>query len=115
MESAGLDMSPIRCTASLDVRLYDIPRAAEEVPRIIPELEEIFTPDRDNWVLASATKQIKAGPYLRPFFVLRRGSDVGRVGQADDFMAALRAAGGVTASSASARTSPSGSGSRRAA
>ncbi len=97
MESAGLDMSPIRCTASLDVRLYDIPRAAEELPRIIPELEEIFTADRYNWELASATKQIKAGAYLRPFFVLRRGDDVGRVGQADDFMAALRAAGGVTA------------------
>jgi len=95
LASAGLDMKPLRCTASLDVRLYDIPRAAEELPRIIPELETIFTPDRYNWFLASATKQIKAGPDLRPFFVLRRGDDAGRVGQADDFMAALRAAGGV--------------------
>jgi acetyl esterase/lipase len=97
LESAGLDMSPLRCTASLDVRLYDIPRAAEELPRIIPELEEIFTTDRYNWELASAAKQIKAGAYLRPFFVLRRGDVAGRVGQADDFMAALRAAGGKVA------------------
>lgn len=95
LASAGLDMKPLRCTASLDVRLYDIPRAAEEVPRIIPELETIFTTDRYNWLLASATKQIKAGPDLRPFFVLRRGDDVGRVGQADDFMAALVAARGA--------------------
>jgi acetyl esterase/lipase len=95
MASAGLDMKPLRCTASLDVRLYDIPRAAEEVPGIIPELETIFTPDRYNWVLASATRQVLAGPDLRPFFVLRRGDDVTRVRQADDLIAALRAAGGV--------------------
>ncbi len=95
MASAGLDMAPIRCTASLDVRLYDIPLAAEQVPRIVPELETIFTTDRYNWTLASATLQVKAGSALRPFFVLRRGDDAGRVGQADSFMAALRAAGGV--------------------
>ncbi len=97
LASAGLDMTSLRCTAALDVRLYDIPRAAEQVPGIIPDIERIFTPDYDNWVLASATRQVKAGPDLRPFFVLRRGDDVGRLSQADDFMAALRAAGGVTA------------------
>lgn len=97
LSSAGLDMAPIRCTASLDVRLYDIPLAAEQLPRIVPELETIFTPDRDNWILASATLQVNAGPALRPFFVLRRGDDAGRVGQADEFMAALREAGGVVA------------------
>jgi acetyl esterase/lipase len=97
MASAGLDMTPIRCTASLDVRLYDIPLAAEQLPRIVPELETIFTPDRDNWTLASATLQVKAGPALRPFFVLRRGDDAGRADQADNFMAAVRAAGGVVA------------------
>ncbi len=32
LASAGLDMKPLRCTASLDVRLYDIPLAAEQIP-----------------------------------------------------------------------------------
>ena len=95
LESAGLDLAPLRCTVSLDVRLYDIPLAAEQLPQIVPEIEEIFTADRDNWVLASATRQVKAAALLRPFFVLRRGVDAGRVGQADAFVAALRAAGGT--------------------
>ena len=96
LATAGLSMQPLRCTASLDVRLYDIPLAAEQVPRIIPELETIFTVERSNWELASATKQVKAGADLRPFFVVRRGDDAGRFEQADNFMAALRAAGGTT-------------------
>jgi acetyl esterase/lipase len=97
LATAGLGMQPLRCTASLDVRLYDIPLAAEQIPRDIPDLETIFTPDRDNWILASATRQVKAGADLRPFFVLRRGQNAGRSEQAEDFMAALRAAGGAVA------------------
>jgi len=98
LASAGLDMKMLRCTASLDVRLYDIPLAAEQIPRDIPEIEAIFTPDRDNWILASATRQVKAGADLRPFFVLHRGENAGRSLQADAFMAALEAAGGTVAS-----------------
>lgn len=98
LASAGLDMSPLRCTASLDVRLYDIPLAAEQIPRDIPEIETIFTPDRENWVLASATRQVKAGADLRPFFVLHRGENAGRSLQADAFIGALRAAGGIVES-----------------
>jgi acetyl esterase/lipase len=98
LASAGLDMKPLRCTASLDVRLYDIPLAAEQVPRDVPEIENIFTPNRDNWILASATRQVKAGADLRPFFVLHRGENAGRSLQADAFMEALEAAGGVAVS-----------------
>lgn len=97
LASAGLDMKSLRCTASLDVRLYDIPLAAEQIPRDIPEIEAIFTPDRDNWVLASATRQVKAGADLSPFFILHRGENAGRSLQADAFEAALEAAGGTVA------------------
>jgi acetyl esterase/lipase len=105
LASAGLDMKMLRCTASLDVRLYDIPLAAEQIPRDIPEIEAIFTPDRDNWILASATRQVKAGADLRPFFVLHRGENAGRSLQADAFMAALEAAGGTVASARQSSTS----------
>jgi len=96
LETVGLDRDIIACTLSLDVGVYDVPRYALDHPdpSDIVELETIFGTDRGNWALASATLQVRGGPLLAPFLVVRRSAGT-RLAQIDAFIDAVHDAGGV--------------------
>jgi acetyl esterase/lipase len=95
LRSAGVDVSRIRCIASLEISLYDLPAYLDTHPEDRPEYANIFGDDPAVWASASATLIARASQPLGPFLVVLRG-DAERRARQQTFVDAIRAKG-VTA------------------
>ncbi|MES2304182.1 MAG: alpha/beta hydrolase [Gemmatimonadota bacterium] len=92
LQSAGVDVSHIRCIASLEIALYDIPAYLADHPDDIEEFRNIFSADPANWASASAAVIARTSKPLGPFLVVLRG-DVERRSRQQAFVDLLRSKG----------------------
>lgn len=95
LSAAGVTPSHIRCIASLEISLYDIPAYLNAHPEAIEEFANIFTSDPGVWASASAAVIARASRPLGPFLIVLRG-DADRRARQQLLVDAVRAKG-VTA------------------
>ncbi|MES2123103.1 MAG: alpha/beta hydrolase [Gemmatimonadota bacterium] len=81
LEAAGVDVNHIRCVASLDIALYDIPAYILDHPESRAEFENIFSTDQANWASASAALIAQVSKPLGPFLIVMRGDTERRARQ----------------------------------
>lgn len=92
LATAGVTPSHIRCIASLEISLYDIPAYLEAHPDDVPEFANIFTSNPAVWASASASVIARAAQPLGPFLVVLRG-DADRRSRQQAFIDLLRSKG----------------------
>lgn len=90
LTAAGANPVHVKCVASLDISLYDIPAYLASAPQDIPEFSNIFTENAAVWASASAGLLAREHTPLGPFLVVVRG-DSGRRARQLAFVDVLRA------------------------
>ncbi|MEO7355427.1 MAG: alpha/beta hydrolase [Gemmatimonadales bacterium] len=95
LAAAGVDVGHIRCVASLEIALYDIPAYLAAHPDDIEEFSNIFSADPQVWASASAALIASSSQPLGPFLVVLRG-DVERRSRQQSFVDLLRSKGIAT-------------------
>jgi arylformamidase len=95
LAAAGVTTSHIRCVASLEISLYDIPAYLQAHPEDVQEFANIFTTESAVWASASASVIARTSTPLGPFLVVLRG-DADRRSRQQAFIDLLRSRGVAT-------------------
>ena len=91
LEDEGLSLSNIKCTCSLDIGIFDLPKEMREANftrRLL--LENAFGPNPSRWAAASPQLNVSRGEAIPPFFFVHRTANRS---EHQDFISVLRANG----------------------